>query len=231
LGLSTAGLPTIRYLCGNMVANHLLRRLPEWGRARLRDEQRQAKQAADIFACVCRDGEADRLYNAHLALNDSSSDAWRLAMAKVAKLPRVSPAIQHAFLPIWIESKMLPLRVGPTMAAALRLLLPGEQLSSPLMLYRGTHDGERRRRLYGFSWTTDIVTARSFAEHWSQSVPGNKFQGLVLQTEAPPEAVLLIRKPEDYYDEGEVVVDPFRLGRVEVVERLTIPPLDEVRGQ
>jgi hypothetical protein len=45
----------------------------------------------------------------------------------------------------------------------------------------------------------------------------------------PREAVLLIRKPGDYYirkpgdyyDEGEVVVDPFRLGRIKVVERLT----------
>ena len=43
-------------------------------------------------------------------------------------------------------------------------------------------------------------------------------QGMILQTSAPCEAVLLIRKPEDYYDEGEVVVDPYRLGRVRVVE-------------
>jgi hypothetical protein len=38
-----------------------------------------------------------------------------------------------------------------------------------------------------------------------------------------PEAVLLIRQPEDYYDEGEVVVDPFRLDRIEVAVRLGAP--------
>jgi hypothetical protein len=36
---------------------------------------------------------------------------------------------------------------------------------------------------------------------------------------APPEAILLIRQPQDYYDEGEVVVDPFRLGQIKLVER------------
>jgi hypothetical protein len=40
---------------------------------------------------------------------------------------------------------------------------------------------------------------------------------VVLQTLAPPEAVLLMRKPEDFYDEGEVIVDPFRLHRIRTV--------------
>jgi hypothetical protein len=41
---------------------------------------------------------------------------------------------------------------------------------------------------------------------------------IVLSTVGPPEAILLIRdRSPDYYDEGEVVVDPYRLGRVEVV--------------
>jgi hypothetical protein len=46
-------------------------------------------------------------------------------MAKVAKLPQVSPEIQRAFIPIWVEHKMLPLRIGhrPTTAAALRVLI------------------------------------------------------------------------------------------------------------
>jgi hypothetical protein len=69
-------------------------------------------------------------------------------MAKVAKLPRVSSEIQDAFVGIWVESKMLPLRVGhrPIMAAALRVLMPGGRLGSPLMLYRGANIHERRRR-------------------------------------------------------------------------------------
>jgi hypothetical protein len=37
-------------------------------------------------------------------------------------------------------------------------------------------------------------------------------EGVIVQTLAPPEAILLIRKPEKYYDEEEVIVGPFRLG-------------------
>jgi len=205
---------------------------PEW-RAHLRAERRQARQAADVFVRICREGDTNQLYNAHLILNE---DAWRLAMAKVAKLPRVSPAIQRAFVQIWIESKMLPLRVGhrPTMAAALGVLLPGAHLGRPLVLYRGTNIHERRRRIYGFSWTTEIATARTFAEHWSQPIshvsePRHDFQGVVLRTLAPCDAVLLIRQPEDYYDEGEVVVDPLGLDKVEVVERLSIAPAKVIK--
>jgi hypothetical protein len=186
---------------------------PEW-RARLEQERREAIRAANIFARICREGDADALYNAHLLLNEAFN-AWQLAMAKVAKLPRVSSEIQNVFVGIWVESKMLPLRVGhrPTMAAALRVLFPGGYFGPSMTLYRGTHSGERRRRLYGFSWTTDIAIARTFAENWAslkESVP------VVLRAEVPPEAVLLIRQPEDFYDEGEVVVDPFRLGKIEV---------------
>jgi hypothetical protein len=186
---------------------------PEW-RARLEQERREAIRAANVFARICREGDADALYNAHLLLNEVVN-AWRPAMAKVAKLPRVSSEIQNVFVGIWVENKMLPLRVGhrPTMAAALRVLLPGGYSGSSMTLYRGTHGGERRRRLYGFSWTTDIAIARMFAE----SRAGLKeWPPVVLRTETPPEAVLLIRPPEDFYDEGEVVVDPFRLGKIEV---------------
>jgi uncharacterized membrane protein YdbT with pleckstrin-like domain len=84
-----------------------------------------------------------------------------------------------------------------------------------MQLYRGTHSGERRRRLYGFSWTTSIEIARNFATppHW----PG--LHGVVLATTAPPGAILRVREEGGYYDEGEVIVDPFRLGKVTVVER------------
>jgi hypothetical protein len=209
--------------------------LPAEVKDRLLDERRRASRAAATFARICRDGSNQQLYDAHLLLNEC--EGWRLAMAKVAKLPRVSPEIQDAFVYIWVESKMLPLRVGhrPTMAAALRVLMPRGYSGPPLILYRGTTIGERRRRVYGFSWTTEIATARSFAENWTRSAQNLKDMGaehwtrfalkkddwgIVLKTLAPPEAVLLIRKPEDYHDEGEVVVDPYRLGKIDVVGRI-----------
>lgn len=77
-------------------------------------------QGAAILARICKEGDAYGLYTAHQFLNESGLDAWRLAMQRVAKFDRVSPAIQNAFVSIWIESKMLPLRVGnrPVLAKA-----------------------------------------------------------------------------------------------------------------
>jgi hypothetical protein len=198
--------------------------LPPESLEHIRKERQQAQQAADVFARVCRDGDADLLYDAHLMVNEAYGNAWRYAMKRVAKLPRVSPEIQNAFISIWVESKMLPLRVGhrPTMAAALRKLMSGGHHCG-LTLYRGTTENERKRRLYGFSWTTDVIVARGFAQKYqdnAQADPDRRWTwGIVLRTCAPPEAILLIRQPEDYYDEGEVVVDPFRLTRVEAYER------------
>jgi hypothetical protein len=145
-------------------------------------------------------------------------------MAKVGRLPAVSRDIQEAFLPIWIEHKMLPLSVGnrPVLAAALRVLMRSNYTGPPLTLYRGANSGERRRRLYGFSWSTDLAIARKFAENWSQ--PELQSEGVVLQAVVPAEAILLVRKPEDYFDEGEVVVDPFGIGRVKAFDRMSSTP-------
>jgi hypothetical protein len=195
---------------------------PHWREARRR-ERDDGRRAAAVFARVCREGDADNLYDAALFL-DEQVNAWRPAMAKVAALGSVSPEIQAAFQPIWIERKMLPLTVGhrPTMAAALRVLMPpGTYRGPPLTLYRGTSTYERKRRLYGFSWSVELDSARGFAEHWTgvgealvKIMPSSATSGIILKTVAPPEAVLLIREPEEYYDEGEVVVDPYRLGKV-----------------
>jgi hypothetical protein len=179
-----------------------------------------------VFVRVCAEGDADSLDNAALLL-DEGMEAWRLACTGVARLSAVSAGVREAFVPIWVERKMLPLRVGDrrVLANALRVLLPGGYSGPPLTVYRGAKSHERRRRIYGFSWTTDVAVARKFAENWAQPMPasytGPTSQGVILQTSVPREAVLLIREPEDYYNEGEVVVDPFRLGRVGLVERLT----------
>jgi hypothetical protein len=61
--------------------------------------------------------------------------------------------------------------------------------------------------------------ARRFAQNWVHQPAGRAAhdwtsEGVLLKTVAPPEAILLVRQPEDYYDESEVVVDPFRLGSI-----------------
>lgn len=185
--------------------------------AQSRRERRDALEAAKAFCNVCATGQVDLLYDACNWLN-STSDSWRFAMRMVSRLPSIAPDVREAFVAIWVEKAHLPLTVGdrPTLARALRVIFGPADVKESLRLYRGCGARERRSGAYGFSWSTDKSTARMFAEP-RQQIPGG---GVVLETVAPPEAVLLVREPEDWFDEGEVVVDPFRLGRVKVVERL-----------
>jgi hypothetical protein len=117
--------------------------------------------------------------------------------------------------------------------------MPGGYEGEPLTLYRGTDAPEQGRRISGFSWSTDKAIARRFAERWasvSAELRASGFQpaltggGVLMRALAPAAAILLMREPEDYYDEGEVVVDPYRLGRIELIERLHCEkPRDENR--
>jgi hypothetical protein len=158
--------------------------------------------------------------------------SWRWAMMRTAKLSTVDADIRSAFLEVWVESKMLPNKVGDNraLARALRILMPGDYRGAPIKLYRGAEWRERCRHSYGFSWTRHKAMSRGFAEHWQEAsrnlkargIPQNRFnEGVVLGAVAPAEAILLIRDDEDYYDEGEIVVDPFKLPSVTVVERLS----------
>jgi hypothetical protein len=198
---------------------------PPERRAEFLEKRREARDAAAFFARVCQEGRAELLDTTRQYIDDcGDDDAWRLAMAKVARLPRVSLEIQAAFIPIWVGSQSLPRRVGhrPTMAAALRVLMPGRYSGPPLVLYRAADTSERRRRTYGFSWTFEIDTARLFAGQIQPFQQGiGTFQCVIFKTLAPAEAVLLIQQREEY-GEGEVVVDPYRLRKVEIVERRTI---------
>jgi len=183
---------------------------PEW-RATILAQRRKDRESAQAFVRVCKDDRPDLLYNAALWL-DEGLDAWRLALTGVAKLRRVSPEIQDAFSYIWVERKMLPLRVGNrrVVSNALRVLMPANyHLGGTITLFRGTSAHERQRRIYGFSWSTDPAVARQFAQ--ARHAPSFGIVGILLKTRAPPKAVLLMRQPEDYYDEWEVVVDPYRI--------------------
>ena len=178
-----------------------------------------SKQAAAYFADVCSKGSADLLRDAAHALDecDDSSSAWRTAMKKVAALQRVHPRIQRAFVPIWVEHKMPALWIGDrsVTAKALRVLMPRGYKGKQLTVFRGALAAECKYRRYGFSWTTDIAVARRFAEHWEK--PELNSKGVLLRATVPAKAVLLVRQPEDYFDEGEVVIDPYQLGKVEVL--------------
>ena len=187
--------------------------------------------AARAFPYACGTGDPDLLHEAAVRLDETGG--WKLAMKLASRLPSVSREVQYSFESLWIERKGLSLTVGdrPTVAKALRILFPGNYIGEPLRLYRGTNRGERRRRHYGFSWTTDKAIAQSFADTHSETARSlakelpkegpfaysTDLEGLLLETVAPPEAIFLMRETDGHYDEREVVVDPFRLGRITVV--------------
>jgi hypothetical protein len=192
--------------------------LPEEWRASIRAERKKATQAATGFVRVCQDGRADMVELAAVWLDECN--AWRPAMAMIGRLERVTREVRDAFQSVWIERKHIPLRVGsrPICAAALRVLMPGHYCGPQLTLYRGTRASERRRHLYGFSWSSNAAIAGKFAERYAaDAMLGG---GVLLQTSPPAEAILLVREADGFYDEGEVVIDPFRLGKVIVLERL-----------
>ena len=131
-----------------------------------RREHRQALLVARKFTEACRTGNVRAFHSCiDLLANATTIDGWRLAMKGVGRLPCVPPRIRRAFLPIWIEHKALPRSVGhrPTMAAALRVLMAGSYRGPGLTLFRGTVESEARRRLFGFSWSTDQEAATAFA--------------------------------------------------------------------
>ena len=75
-----------------------MKALPADVQAMIRAERREARRAAAVFARVCAEGRADQLYNASLWL-DECVDAWRPAMALVARLPRVAPRLASKVRP------------------------------------------------------------------------------------------------------------------------------------
>jgi hypothetical protein len=104
-----------------------------------------------------------------------------------------------------------------------RILFPCDYRGGPTSLYPGTTLKERRSHSYGFSWTKRFDIACKFADDHLRAallaraarrtlrLNPEAYRGIVLKTLAPAESVSLIREPENYYDEAEVVVDPFWL--------------------
>jgi hypothetical protein len=171
------------------------------------------------MAGAARSGDTGTFFR--LAYPDDALEIdWGMAMRRIGRLGSVGEEIRAAFLTAWIEHKMLPLKVDTrrALADALHVLMPALPDQSPLKLYRGAGWRERVRRAYGFSWTQRREIAERFAHHWREDHGGGG--GVILETIAPPGAILLVREDEDYYDEGEVVVDPFGLRSISVVERL-----------
>jgi hypothetical protein len=195
----------------------------------LREECRKDRLAADAFLRACLEDRADDLIAGARMLYDRSvngwkwwmperNEAWRLAMREVAELPSVSAEIQKAFVQVWARTERLPqtVRDRHLMAKVLRIFMPGDYHGQQLTLFRGAEMYEWRDRSFGFSWSKNADHARKFADmRIIEDEDGYPTAGVLLRTVALPEAVLLVRPPDNYTDEeAEVVVDPFRLGEV-----------------
>ena len=211
--------------------------MPDYDHAEyLRRERRAEKDAALIFTPARQTGDIEIFDEAVDQINQVSG--WLVAMRKVAREVRVvSPVIQSAFQLVWTKSKTLSLRVGDHRALcdAARLFLP-KYTGPAVRLYRGAGASERRRRIYGLSWSADVKTADQFALERRVMDGGS----VLLETLASPEAIISqidypqpftqnqidefrSRNPEvvieEFHEEREYVVDRRHLNAVSVRQR------------
>ena len=187
-------------------------------RDEVRKERRAAKAAAASFVRACHSGDVEALNEAVDAIN-YSFEGWTCTLRKVAKEVReVSANIQSAFLNVWIESRMLPLRVVDhrALCVSARVLLPPYR-GPALRLFRGASAKERRSHIYGLSWSADRAAGERFAIGFQDWDGG----GVLLETIAPPEAIIcaVSEAAGGYYDEKEYVVDRRHLKAVKLVGR------------
>lgn len=188
-------------------------------REKIREERRgDLALAAQLF----RAAEAGNVGEFELAaahLSELSIDGWRLAFLKLARLPSVTEAIQWAFLATWVQHKGFSYTVTEraVVARALRIMVPrSPPPSGEIVAWRGASATERRKAIYGFSWSTERDIARRFALYSRQHVGG----AVLLETRIPADAVLHVRERGTSYDEAEIIVDPYRLNRVKLRERI-----------
>jgi hypothetical protein len=110
------------------------------------------------------------------------------------------------------------------MARALRKLLPPYR-GAARTLFRGESAWNRKRRTYGLSWSSDLVTAEGFARGLTRHSQGGS---VVLKAIVPPCAIVArIKAADDRYGEKEFIVDRSELDIVSVVQRCPQVPLCE----
>ena len=199
----------------------------------IRQERRAEKLHAKALVEACRGGDAERFYELAYPYN-GYPDFWPRALrAIVHDISKVTPDIQHAFQQVWIQTKMLGLRVNdnPVLCQALRVLMP-EFKGETLRLFRGASAGERRRAAYGVSWTSNPSAAEEFAESY-RVFPGGS---VVLETVARPDAIISTVEYPPPFTEAEkaelppsVTVVEYHEEREYLVERRLLGPVGVLR--
>ncbi len=174
-----------------------------------------------------RAGDVKSLAYAIKAFNDDHQH-WAAFMRAVAKAPCPSDELRKRFLNLWVSnSDSIRNEIGNDLDIydGLRSLLP-RYAGPALRLYRGDSALNRRRRTYGLSWSADRAKAREFAEDRRRFWRTFKGGSVLLETIAPPEAIICAPALlGDHYGEEEYIIDRRRLSAVKVLEHFSQVPL------
>jgi hypothetical protein len=152
-------------------------------------------------------------------------DGWRKAMRAIVRLGVDPPArFRNKMLRVWaISGDHIRGEVQDDLllADALRILLPVYR-GPALRVWRGDSAWNRRRRTYGLSWSCDLNVADSFARGIWQTFKGGS---VVLEADAPREAVICTIERNDHYGEKEILINRRRLSTVRLVARYEQRPI------
>lgn len=127
--------------------------------------------------------------------------------------------MRKRFARIWFDcGEHLRTEVGDdrVLVDGLRALMPPYRGRRPVVLYRGDSFWNRRRRTYGLCWSRARTIAEQHAQHQRKRY---KDGSVLLQTTAPPEAIVcsLIHYTDSI--EQEFLIDRRLLGPVKLLER------------
>ncbi len=190
--------------------------------ARRADEERRALGGLTVAA---REGAVDQFWSCFQVL--AQEGALDRGLRRIVREAFVAPAIQESFefsWTVWGDSLRGTVRDDLLLVSALRLLMP--PYGGPARtLYRGESAEARRTRRYGMAWSSDIATARAFAD----SARRYCVEGSVLVSAAVPKEAVIFAPAmgENAYGEDEYIVDRRMLGPVRVLQRF--PAIDEAK--
>ncbi len=189
------------------------------------EQNRRKREAVREFAAAVRVSDPKRCAEAFHELGKSGQ-----RRAGMRAIKRLSPSAEcrQWFLLVWVkfgDGIRDDVNNDLVLLDGLRALLPA-YTGPGLTLFRGESFWNRKRRSYGLSWSHDREIARDFALFHSKCYESGS---VLLEAEAPAEAIVCAVTQHANYGEQEYLVDRRRLGRVRVIERFApqIPRLEE----
>ena len=200
--------------------------LPPEGRTKLRERQRQERDAIDAFVISAQTGDAARFENSFELMDLSGT--WRRAFRALIRSGQVDASIKPLFSEAWLRSGD-HIRQGMgddlVLVSALRLILPPYD-GPALTLFRGDSFWNWEWRTHGISWSADKEEAQGDAVTAQRRLGG----GVLLQASAPPEAIVFA-PASGYGNEQRHIVDRRLLHGVMVVERLPDATIADLANQ